>query len=177
MEEVLKFWFEELNEKQWWVKDLELDKTIESRFGELLGKATRGELSDWRSTPEGRLAEVIILDQFSRNIYRGKPGSFEFDPLAVKCAEEAIASGDDKKLEPTKRLFLYMPYMHSESLEVHNKAVELFEDLGFESNLKYEHAHRDIIVKFGRYPHRNEILGRESTPEEKEFLTQPGSSF
>lgn len=177
MEDVLKFWFEELTEKQWWVKDLELDKTIEIRFGELHKQGTEGKLARWRSTPEGRLAEVIVLDQFSRNIFRGKPESFKFDELAVARAEDAIKVGDDKKLEAGKRLFLYMPYMHSESLNVHNKAVELFEDLGFESNLKYEHAHRDIIVKFGRYPHRNEILGRESTAEEKEFLTQPGSSF
>lgn len=177
MEEVLKFWFEELDEKQWWVKDLDLDKTICERFGEIHSQATKGELSSWRETAKGRLAEIIVLDQFSRNIFRNEPGSFASDELAVELAEEAVAIGADKELDPKLRLFLYMPYMHSESLEVHDKAIKLFEDLGFESNLKYEHAHRDIIVKFGRYPHRNEILGRESTPEEIEFLKQPGSSF
>lgn len=177
LDDILKFWFEELDQKQWWVKDLELDKEIESRFSGVHKKAISGELDGWRRSPEGRLAEIIILDQFSRNIYRGKPLSFEYDLLALNLAQETVQTKEDTKLEPIKRLFLYMPYMHSESLEVHNEAVKLFEDLGFESNLKFEHAHRDIILKYGRYPHRNEILNRESTKEEMEFLSQPGSSF
>ncbi|MBK24796.1 MAG: hypothetical protein CME70_12430 [Halobacteriovorax sp.] len=177
MEDVLKFWFEELEEKQWWVKDIGLDKLIEDRFGELHKKANAGELKPWRETAEGRLAEVIVLDQFSRNIFRDQPGAFASDELALSLSKDAVETGADQLLEPKKRLFLYMPYMHSESLEVHNEALKLFEDLGFESNIKYEKAHRDIIERFGRYPHRNKILGRQSSNEEIEFLKEPGSSF
>lgn len=177
MEEVLEFWFETLSPKDWWTKNDELDTTISNKFGELLEQAARGELSSWRDGPMGRLAEIIVLDQFSRNIHRGKPESFAQDALALKLAQECVACGDDKKLAPEKRAFVYMPYIHSESLEVHDEAVKLFEDLGNQDNLKFEHAHRDIIQRFGRYPHRNKVLGRESTPEELEFLTQPGSSF
>ncbi len=177
MEDVLKFWFKELEEKQWWVKDLSLDTVIKERFEDVHTKANASELKNWRDTAEGRLAEVIVLDQFSRNIYRDQPGAFASDELALSLSREAIELGEDLKLKPSKRLFLYMPYMHSESLAVHDEAVKLFDDLGFESNIKFEKAHRDIIKRFGRYPHRNKILGRESTKEEIAFLKEPGSSF
>lgn len=177
LEEVNQFWFEELSQKDWWKKSDELDSKIKKRFGELHKIAKEGGLEPFRQSPEARLAEIIVLDQFSRNIYRDKPEAFASDELALSLAKEAVASGDDMKLPQQKRLFVYMPYMHSESLEVHDEAVKLFEKLGLEENLKYEHAHRDIIVRFGRYPHRNKILGRESTPEEVEFLEKPGSSF
>jgi len=171
------FWFKELTQKDWWVKSEKLDAEIKSRFGELHEMAKEGKLESVRNTPEARLAEIIILDQFSRNIYRNKPEAFACDGLALSLAQEAVANGDDMKLAQQQRHFLYMPYMHSESLEVHDQAVKLFEKLGSEDALKFEHAHREIIVRFGRYPHRNKILGRESTQEELEFLSQPGSSF
>lgn len=177
MQTIINFWFKEIDQKKWWVKDLPFDQEIQTRFGSIHKAALNNELSSWRVSPLGRLAEVIVLDQFSRNIYRGLPESFASDPLALKLAQEAVAKGADKELEQIQRLFLYMPYMHSESIEVHDQAIKLFEGLGLESNLKFEHAHRNIILKYGRYPHRNEILGRESTPEEIEFLSKPGSSF
>ncbi len=171
---ILNFWFEELEPKQWWVKDLSLDALIKERFEGVHQAAMAGELFSWRDTPQGRLAEIIVLDQFSRNMFRGKPESFSSDALALCLAQTAVAVGDDLKLSDQQRSFLYMPYMHSESLLIHDEAMKLFKDLG---NLDFEIKHRDIIVKFGRYPHRNEILGRASTAEEIEFLTQPGSSF
>lgn len=174
---VLKFWFEELTPKQWWMKSDELDNQIKERFGKLHQLAHEGGLATARTTPEARLSEIIILDQFSRNIYREKPQSFASDPLALSLAQEAVDKGEDLFLSEQKRHFLYLPYMHSESIEVHDEAVKLFEKLGNEEVLKFEHAHRDIIVRFGRYPHRNQILGRNSTAEEIEFLKQPGSSF
>jgi uncharacterized protein (DUF924 family) len=177
LQEVNRFWFQELTPKDWWVKNEELDLLIKNRFEDLHLLAHEGKCATARLTPEARLAEIIILDQFSRNIYRGTPKSFASDPFALKLAMEAVALGDDMKLPETQRSFIYMPYMHSESLEIHNEAIKLFERLGAEGSLKFEHAHRDIIVRFGRYPHRNEILGRESTPEEIAFLSQPGSSF
>ncbi len=173
-EEILNFWFLELETKDWWKKDTNLDNAINSRFGKYHEVAKQGELSHWRETAKGALAEIIILDQFSRNIYRDKPEAFACDDLALNCSELAVEKGQDKELSNTERSFLYMPYMHSESKEVHEKAVELFNDL---PNLDFELKHKKIIDQFGRYPHRNEILGRESTPEEIDFLKQPGSSF
>ena len=118
-----------------------------------------------------------MLDQFSRNVYRNTPKAFAQDPLALALAQEAIALGKDVELSPTQQSFLYMPFMHSESLLIHERAVELFKAPGMENNYEFEIKHKVIIDRFGRYPHRNEILGRESTAEEIEFLTQPGSSF
>ncbi|MDA8793799.1 DUF924 domain-containing protein [Bacteriovoracaceae bacterium] len=177
MEAVLNFWFKELTPKDWWKKSDELDALIKQRFEEIHQQAIHGELYLWRNTPEGRLAEIIVLDQFSRNIYRNDPRSFMYDSLALILAQECTASGDDQKLEESKRSFVYMPFMHSESLVIHDYAVDLYTKLGSAESLKFETSHRDIIVKFGRYPHRNEILGRDSTAEEIEFLQNPGSSF
>ncbi len=123
------------------------------------------------------MAEIIVLDQFSRNIFRDKPEAFASDALALALAQEAIAAKADEQLKPIERSFLYMPFMHSESLAIHEVAVGLFENNGIASNYDFEIKHKTIIERFGRYPHRNSILGRESTPEEIEFLTQPGSSF
>jgi uncharacterized protein (DUF924 family) len=176
-DKVLNFWFKELTPKNWFEKNIELDRKITKEFGDLHSKAHSGELSELRKTTLGRLSEIIILDQFSRNIYRDDPRSFESDPLALSLAQETISLDLDKELDLTKRSFLYMPYMHSECLLVHNVALELFSLKGLESNLDFEKKHRDIIVKFGRYPHRNKVLGRESTPEEVDFLNLPGSSF
>ncbi|CCN45125.1 conserved hypothetical protein [Vibrio nigripulchritudo MADA3029] len=175
--EVIDFWFRELTPKDWFAGGEELDKLIKSRFGDLQAQAAQCELSDWRESAQGRLAEVIVLDQFSRNIHRGTPAAFASDPLALALAQETIRLGLDKELTQTERTFLYMPFMHSESLKVHEHAVELFKGNGVENNLDYEYKHKVIVERFGRYPHRNEILGRVSTEEEIQFLKQPGSSF
>ncbi len=175
--QVIDFWFHELEPKQWWQKDIAFDELIESRFAELHNRASIGELSAWRETALGSLAEVIVLDQFSRNIYRDKPESFASDSLALDLAQLAISKGQDKDLNQQQRSFLYMPYMHSESPKIHEKTLQLFEDLGMSNTLEFEHKHKAIIDRFGRYPHRNLILGRSSTAEELEFLRQPGSGF
>ncbi|AEY02070.1 hypothetical protein GU3_11575 [Oceanimonas sp. GK1] len=174
---VLQFWFEELTPAQWWHKDAALDTAIAERFGGLHERACRGELFEWRSRAPGRLAEIIVLDQFSRNIHRGRPASFAADGMALALTQEAISQDAERALSREQRLFLYMPFMHSESLKIHDQALILFERLGLADNLDFEHRHRNIIERFGRYPHRNAILGRPSTPEEQAFLKQPGSGF
>jgi len=175
--DVLSFWFNELEPKDWFVSSDEVDKTITTRFGTLLDSAAQCELSTWRNSAKGRLAEIIVLDQFSRNVYRNSAKAFSQDPLALALAQEAIALGLDKELNTIECSFLYMPFMHSESASIHQQAVELFNQPGLENNYDFELKHKVIIDRFGRYPHRNEILGRASTTEEIEFLTQPGSSF
>jgi|SRR5690554_3526765 len=174
---ILDFWFAEIEPEQWWTKDLDFDALLVQRFSDIHAAAVRCELFSWRATPQGRLAEVIVLDQFSRNMFRDRAASFAADPLALALAQEAVASGDDQALTTEQRGFLYMPYMHSESLLIHKQAVPLFEANGVAQTLDYEWQHKRIIERFGRYPHRNDILGRESTAEEIEFLKQPGSSF
>ena len=176
-EEILKFWFEEIDQSQWWKKDEELDRLIIERFSEVHFRATCCELFEWRESAGGRLAEIIVLDQFSRNMFRGSPRSFASDPLALALSQAAIDAGADKLLSPVERSFLYMPFMHSESPKIHEIAMKLFKKNGIQSNLDFEIKHRQIIQRFGRYPHRNSILGRESTAEEIEFLKQPGSGF
>jgi len=175
--DIIDFWFNQLSPQQHWQKDPEFDKKIERQFGHVHTAACLGELAHWRKEAEGRLAEVIVLDQFSRNIYRDKALSFAADGQALVLAQEAIAAGIDLKLPPSKRCFLYMPLMHSESLIIHKQAAQLFNQPGLENNYDFEMAHLAIIEKFGRYPHRNEILGRDSTPAELKFLALPGSRF
>jgi uncharacterized protein (DUF924 family) len=174
---VLDFWFKELAPQQWWVKSVELDALIAAHFGALHEAAGRCELYGWRETAWGRLAEVIVLDQFSRNLHRDSPLAFANDALALGLAQMAVADGADRELESAQRSFLYMPYMHSESLLIHAQAVKLFSQPGLEGNLGFELKHREIIERFGRYPHRNAALGRISSPEEIAFLKTPGSSF
>ena len=145
--------------------------------GSLLERAAQAELQDWRSTAQGRLAEVIVLDQFSRNVYRDTARAFAQDALALVLAQELVASGQDRSLPLAQRSFAYMPYMHSESALVHAQAALLFDQPGMEDTLRFELRHKAIIDRFGRYPHRNTILGRESTAEELAFLSEPGSSF
>lgn len=176
-QQILDFWFAQLEPAMWWTKDEQLDRLIEQRFGMLHRQATGAELWRWRATPQGRLAEIILLDQFSRNIHRDRPESFAYDGMALVLAQEAITAGADLALPVVQRSFMYMPFMHSESLPVHERAVELFSTPGMESSLDFEVQHRDILRRFGRYPHRNQILGRTSTDEELVFLSQPGSSF
>lgn len=182
---VLDFWFEELSAQDWFKKSKVLDQEINSRFKNVLKACAAGECSKWRQPDAagegtgglGRLAEILVLDQFSRNIYRDDARAFAQDPMALALAQEAVAQSVDKSMNASQRAFLYMPYMHSESLLVHNEAMRLFNQPGLETNYDFEIKHRDIIERFSRYPHRNEVLGRASTPAELEFLSQPGSSF
>jgi uncharacterized protein (DUF924 family) len=175
--DVIHFWFNELEPKQWFMKDLNLDKTIQSRFSDIHHAATMGELYTWRETAKGRLAEIIVLDQFSRNMYRDTPQAFAYDTMALVLAQEAILIKADAQVAFEQRMFMYMPYMHSESAVIHKQAEVLFSLPGAEYNYEFELKHKAIIDKFGRYPHRNAILNRVSTPEEVEFLKQPNSSF
>jgi uncharacterized protein (DUF924 family) len=174
---IIDFWFEEIDSGLWWKKDEQFDQLLSDRFGEIHRAGSRGELFDWRETAIGRLAEVIVLDQFSRNIHRDTPQAFACDAMALVLSQEAISLGADLELEQRQRLFMYMPFMHSESRLIHEVAVELFTRLGRPGNLEFELKHKAIIDRFGRYPHRNEILNRESTTEEIEFLKEPGSNF
>lgn len=176
-DDILDFWFNELEAKDWFVSRPEVDQLIRSRFAPLLESAARCELFNWRTSARGRLAEIIVLDQFSRNIYRNSAQAFAQDPLALALAQQAIELQQDQQLELVERSFLYMPFMHSESPLIHQQAVELFNVDGMENNYQFELKHKVIIDRFGRYPHRNDIVGRESSAEEIEFLTQPDSSF
>ena len=176
-QKVLSFWFTELTPKHHFAKDAALDETIRTRFGATLEAAARCELFAWRATPEGRLAEILVLDQFSRNVYRDTPRAFAQDALALALAQELVASGQDRSLPLVQRSFAYMPYMHSESALVHAQAVALFSQPGLEDTLRFELRHQEIIDRFGRYPHRNALLGRASSPEELVFLSEPGSAF
>ena len=174
---ILHFWFEELTDKQHFAKDTALDEAIRTRFGATLEAAARCELFAWRATPEGRLAEIIVLDQFSRNVYRDTARAFAQDALALVLAQELVASRQDRSLPVAQRIFAYMPTMHSESALVHAQATALFSQPGMEDNLRFELRHKEIIDRFGRYPHRNAILGRTSTAEELAFLSESGSTF
>lgn len=175
--EILEFWFEEVDPRLWWKSDPEFDLLITQRFGELHALAASAGLPEWRDTVQGRLAEIIVLDQFSRNIHRGTPAAFACDAQALRLSEEAIALSLASQLPPVQRAFLYLPFMHSEDALVHERAMELFSEPGLEPNLAAEVKHKAIIDRFGRYPHRNAVLGRLSTPEEVAFLKLPGSSF
>ncbi|MGS2743251.1 DUF924 family protein [Halomonas sp. LS-001] len=174
---VLKFWFDELTPPQWFKKDPDMDQQIAARFGAIHAQAAACECYEWRRTAQGRLAEIIVLDQFSRNIYRDDARAFASDGVALVLAQEAVAEGADQTLSVTECSFLYMPFMHSESAKIHAIAMQLFNQLGLENNLNVEIRHKAIIDRFGRYPHRNAALKRASTPEEVDFLTQPGSAF
>ena len=182
--ELLKFWFGEAPGKQrreWFVKDAKFDDDLRRRFGALHEKASKRELEGWRDSPEPMLALVIVLDQLSRNLFRGDARAFAQDGHALECASQAVSRGDDLELLPVQRAFLYLPYEHSESLADQDRGVDLMRSLdGFEETRgmsDYAVRHRDVIRRFGRFPHRNAALGRASTPEETEFLRQPGSGF
>lgn len=176
-QDILDFWFDPDTVSKHYLKDEAFDQHICTTFGETHRSATLGELYDWREVARGRLAEIIVLDQFSRNIFRNDPRSFAYDGMALILSQELIRMGGDQELGPEEKAFAYMPLMHSESLKVHDVAMKLFDQPGLENNFAFEKKHRDILLQFGRYPHRNEILGRESTAEEWAFLETPGSSF
>ncbi|MDP3165982.1 MAG: DUF924 family protein [Hydrogenophaga sp.] len=176
-EDILHFWFEELSPAQHFAQEDAIDAMIRVRFGATWHAAQRCELWSWRATPQGRLAEILVLDQFSRNIHRSSPLAFAQDTQALALAQELVAGQHDRAFPPAQRSFAYMPYMHSESAVIHEQAMRLFDQPGLENNLTFEVQHRDIIARFGRYPHRNAVLGRTSTAQELAFLQQPGSSF
>lgn len=167
---------------EWFRKDDAFDAQIRERFGALIDTAIDGGLRDWAATPRGALALILVLDQFTRNVYRDTPRAFAGDPQALELAVALTQSGQDQQLEPTLRAFVYMPFEHAEDLVMQARAVELFQLLaqareGYESMLDYAQRHQEVIARFGRFPHRNAILGRDSTPEELAFLQQPGSRF
>ncbi|MGH7851772.1 MAG: DUF924 family protein [Thermodesulfobacteriota bacterium] len=195
---ILDFWFGKPEKggvpplelsRMWWAKDQKTDDYIRNNFESGLVNAKEGELREWEKTPRGMLALIILLDQFSRNIYRDTPGAFSQDARALVIAAKGIEKGFDKGLPPVMRVFFYMPFMHSEDLEMQERSIALFGALEkdfpsppelaemLSNNRDYAERHYAIIERFGRYPHRNRILGRESSPEEIEFLKQPGSSF
>lgn len=176
-EYIIDFWFNAIDSKQWFKKDDEFDLLLTAQFSQLQQSAARAELYPWRSTAEGRLAEIIVLDQFSRNIHRDTPLAFACDPLALGLAQEAVSLNCLDALDPIKQSFLLMPYMHSESEVIHEIAVTLFTSTGLDRQIEFELRHQAIIKQFGRYPHRNGILNRTSTAEEIAFLEKPGSSF
>lgn len=176
-DDILYFWFTEAGPDAWWTKSKAFDDLVRRRFCALYDAAAKGELSGWRDRAEGRLAEIIVLDQFPRNMFRDSARAFGSDTMALALSQEAVRLGVGADWNADRRAFLYMPYMHSESVAVHEDALELFAGPGLENNLDFERRHKAIIDRFGRYPHRNAVLGRVSTPEEIEFLKQPGSSF
>ncbi len=195
-ESVLDFWFgapgsaAEIAGRQsklWFGKSLANDQAVIDRFAATLMAATAGRLDAWANTPRGRLALVIVLDQFPHHIHRDQPQAFATDPQSLALSLAALESGEDRKLAPIERVFLYLPLEHAESIEMQERSVSLYEQLAneaaaderalFDNFLDYARKHLDVVARFGRFPHRNEILGRPSTPEELEFLKQPGSRF
>ena len=184
VEAIHEFWFGPRPgpaRAEWFRKDAAFDAEIRRRFGALHGQAGRHELERWRAEPRSMLALVLLLDQFSRNLFRDDPRAFANDRHALECAREAVARGDDRAMLPVERQFLYLPFEHSEALEDQRRGVELMRQLdGFEETRgvsEWAVKHQVIIERFGRFPHRNACLGRASTPEEVEFLKQPGSGF
>lgn len=171
-DEVLKFWFDELTPKDWWKKDPELDERIRTQFDATLNAAGAGELWQWRQSDEGRLAEILVLDQFPRNLFRGKSQAFAYDAMALVLAQEAVANKADQRLDIKQAPFMYMPYMHSESKVIHTQAEILFNRPELVDSYEFELKHKVIIDQFGRYPHRNDILGRVSTADECRFLEE-----
>ncbi len=185
---VLEFWFGAPGEahfgksrRQWFVKDPEFDAQIARRFGALVEAALAGELDHWQASPAEELARIVVLDQFTRNIHRGTAAMFAGDALALAAADDLVAGGRDRELLPVQRAFCYLPFEHSESLADQDRAVQLFETLRDDEDaggmLEWALRHREVIQRFGRFPHRNEILGRASSAAELEFLGQPGSRF
>ncbi|PJK14830.1 hypothetical protein CO613_03895 [Lysobacteraceae bacterium NML07-0707] len=174
---VLDFWFDQAQQPLWFQKSADFDAQIRERFAALWQQAVYSELDGWRDTLQGRLAEIIVLDQFSRNLFRNSAIAFAQDNMAVALAQEAVRQPGFADMAPSERHFMLMPLMHSESRRIHEQAVTLFERYTTPYALDFEIKHKLIIDRFGRYPHRNAVLGRESSAEEIEFLKQPGSSF
>jgi uncharacterized protein (DUF924 family) len=182
--EILDFWFgapgsptHGRRRSEWFTKDDAFDAMIRERFGTLIEDTLAGAHRDWSESPDGALARIVVLDQFTRNVFRGTPRAFAGDALALATARQMVARGWDAQLLPEQRAFVYLPFEHAEDLGAQREALRLFAALSLADYERYAQAHHDIIERFGRFPHRNAILGRASTPEEKAFLQQPGSSF
>jgi uncharacterized protein (DUF924 family) len=187
--EVLEFWFgtpetaaTEAVITRWFRKDEAFDREIANRFGALIEQALEGGLQDWAWQPGPALGRVLLLDQFTRNAFRGTARSFAGDSLALAAARQMVAQGQDQALAPLQRVFVYMPFEHAESLEAQEEALRLFRRLsqeapGLESYCDYAERHHAIVARFGRFPHRNALLGRDSTAAELAFLQEPGSGF
>lgn len=196
IDDILAFWFggesgdgatADAQKKLWWAKDAVVDAEIRERYGALVAAAAGGAHREWARGARGRLALILLFDQFPRNIYRDTPQAFAHDGLALRLALDGIAAGADRELRAIERVFFYLPLEHAESVDMQERSVVLFSALAagvpetdrgsFAGFLDYAVRHRDVVRRFGRFPHRNRILGRESTAEEIEFLKQPGSSF
>ena len=173
-EDVYRFWFEEYGPDDWFAGTPEFDAVIAERFADTHAAIAKGEGWTWRTDATGRLAEIIVLDQFSRQLHREDPRAFAQDGMALVLAQEMVAGGFDKQLAEDRRMFAYMPYMHSESLVVHQEAIELFTALGNENALDFEKKHYEVIARFGRFPKRNAALGRASSPEERAYIEETG---
>ena len=173
-EDVIEFWFVAHGGKDWWGARPEFDREIAARFAETQARLALGEGFPWRATPEGRLAEIIVLDQFSRQLYRGNARAFAQDGMALVLAQEAVAGGFDRPLTIDQRTFLYMPFMHSESIAVHEAGQPLFAAIGGNDVLKSASGHLEVLRRFGRFPKRNAALGRPSTPEEIAYIAETG---
>jgi uncharacterized protein (DUF924 family) len=178
---VLDFWFGRGTSPRfkrfWFAKSIPTDRRIRERFGKAVEAAKKGRFDSWKKTSRGRLALIILLDQFSRNIYRGDKRAFTADAKALKLAQEGLRKHEDRTLHPLERIFFYMPFMHSEKKAHQEKSVELFAKLKMKENLWYAKEHQRVIDQFGRFPHRNAVLGRKSTPKELEYLAKPGAGF
>jgi uncharacterized protein (DUF924 family) len=186
-QEILDFWFAPSDSAEygreralWFRKDAAVDESIRARFGGAVESALAGGLADW-TAPRDALARILLLDQFTRNIFRDSPRAFAGDALALDVSRASVADGSDRSLIPVERWFLYMPYEHAEEAAAQESSLALFarlrDETGLSDPLKWAERHAAVIRRFGRYPHRNAILGRESTAEEVEFLSQPGSGF
>ena len=185
---ILDFWFlppgepgHRTSRPEWFRKDAAFDLLIRQRFGDQIERALAGGLLEWDDEPRGALARIILLDQFTRNAFRDTPRAFAGDSLALAAALALVGAGSDRQLAPVERWFVYLPLEHAEDLAIQERSVALFNALaaepGMEGIVEYAVRHRDIVARFGRFPHRNRILGRASTPEEDEFLKLPGSGF
>jgi uncharacterized protein (DUF924 family) len=188
VEEVLAFWFGKPDSAEfghsrdcWFAKDAEFDEAVQERLFPGYQQAAAGEVDHWVATPTGCLALIILLDQVPRNLFRSRPQAFATDSKALSVAETAVERGFERELLPVQRWFIYLPFEHSENLEHQERCLALFSHLEGDPEsagaIDYARRHHEVIQRFGRFPHRNAILGRESTPEEAEFLTQAGSSF
>ena len=175
---VLDFWFRELDPEHWFRPYDGLDEMISARFSALLDELTlNGVPDDWRETAHGRLAGVIVLDQFPRNIHRGTPRAHATDPMALILARDTVSQGLHTSLDPNQQLFLYMPFQHAEDLGSQAEGLPLFDSLGRPESATSSRAHYDVVERFGRFPHRNAYLGRISSPDEEAYIAEPGSGF
>lgn len=176
-EEILRFWFEDTQPAQWWEVDPAFDALLRERYAAVLQSAAQGECHAWRGSARGRLAEIIVLDQFSRQLYRGRPEAFASDGMALVLAQEAVAGGHHHFIPQQRRMFMLMPYMHAESPEIQAESVRLFTALGVPDLMPFATGHADCIREFGRFPRRNAALGRTSTPAEIAYMAAGTGMF